>query len=160
MTDNVAAVEQFGVHLMIDGYDADPIRLADRFLLEALLRDLPDHMGMHRISEAVVVEVGPKNRKDPGGISGFVMIAESHFSLHTFPARGLFTLDIYTCQNSLDTDAITAHLASALGLTDMDVFVQPRGLRYPSENLRNGPMAFFLKAFELRHLAELGGGRV
>ncbi len=89
MTDNAAAVEQFGVHLMIDGYDADPIRLADRFLLEALLRDLPDHMGMHRISEAVIVEVGPKNRKDPGGISGFVMIAESHFSLHTFPARRL-----------------------------------------------------------------------
>ncbi len=61
------------------------------------------------------MEVGPKNRKDPGGISGFVMIAESHFSLHTFPARRFVTLDIYTCQNSLDTAAITAQLAAALG---------------------------------------------
>ncbi|MBA4130032.1 MAG: hypothetical protein C0519_01260 [Hyphomicrobium sp.] len=141
MADNTTAIEQFGVHLMIDGYDADPVRLADPCLLEALLRDLPDHMGMHRISEVVVVEVGPKNRKDPGGISGFVMIAESHFSLHTFPARRFITLDIYTCQNSLDTAAITAQLASALGLTDMDVFVQPRGLRYPSENHPGIPSA-------------------
>ncbi len=134
MAGDAAAVEQFGVHLMIDGYDADPARLADPVLLEALLRELPDRMGMHRISDTVVVEVGPKNRKDPGGISGFVMIAESHFSLHTFPARRFVTLDIYTCQNSLDTAAITAQLASALGMTDMDVFVQPRGIRYPSEN--------------------------
>jgi S-adenosylmethionine decarboxylase len=141
MANNTAAIEQFGVHLMIDGYDADPVRLADPHLLENLLQDLPDHLGMHRISEVVVVEVGPKNRKDPGGISGFVMIAESHFSLHTFPARRFITLDIYTCQNSLDTAAITAQLASALGLTDMDVHVQPRGLRYPSENHPGIPAA-------------------
>lgn len=142
MADDTAAVEQFGVHLMIDGYDADPVRLADPCLLEALLRELPDNIGMHRISEAIVVEVGPKNRKDPGGISGFVMIAESHFGLHTFPARRFITLDIYTCQNCRDTAAITAQLTSALGLTDMDVFVQPHGIRYPSENHPDMPSAF------------------
>jgi S-adenosylmethionine decarboxylase len=134
MTRKTSSTEQFGLHLMIDGYDADPARLADPALLEDLLHDLPDRMGMHRICAPMLVEVGPMNRKDPGGLSGFVMIAESHFSLHTFPARGFVTLDIYTCQNSLDAKSIVAHLAAALGMADMDVFVQPRGLRYPSEN--------------------------
>ncbi|MCF1708427.1 S-adenosylmethionine decarboxylase [Tabrizicola sp. J26] len=135
MTLHTTPTEQFGLHLMIDGYDADPERLADAPLLEGLLVSLPDRLGMHRICTPVLVNVGPMNRKDPGGLSGFVMIAESHFSLHTFPARGFVTLDIYTCQNSLDTDAITGHLAEALGMSDFDVFVQPRGLRYPSQNL-------------------------
>jgi S-adenosylmethionine decarboxylase len=127
-----AATEQFGLHLMIDGYDADPAHLADAALLDRLLHDLPDRMGMHRICDPVLVTVGPMNRKDPGGLSGFVMIAESHFSLHTFPARGFVTLDIYTCQNSLDCDALTAYLCRALSMTDVDTFLQPRGLRYPS----------------------------
>jgi S-adenosylmethionine decarboxylase len=131
--------EQFGLHLMIDGYDADPARLADAALLRGLLESLPDRLGMHRICTPVLVEVGPQNRKDPGGLSGFVMIAESHFSLHTFPARRFVTLDVYTCQNSLDDRAVTAHLAEVLGMTDIDLFVQPRGLRYPTRNLVEAP---------------------
>ena len=130
--------EQFGVHLMIDGYDASPDRLRDAGLLRALLAYLPDHLGMHRICEPVLVEVGPKNRKDPGGFSGFVMVAESHFSFHTFPARGFVTLDVYTCQNNLDTKSITALLATTLAMNDMDIFVQPRGLRYPLAHCKNG----------------------
>lgn len=129
-----SATEQFGTHLMIDGYDADPAALADAALLRRLLHDLPERLGMHRICEPLLVEVGPMNRKDPGGLSGFVMIAESHFSLHTFPARGFVTADVYTCQGDLDTPAVTAHLTRVLAIADMDVFVQRRGLRYLSEN--------------------------
>jgi len=35
------------------------------------------------------------------------MIAESHISFHTFPKRGFVTIDVYTCQNELDTDKLT-----------------------------------------------------
>jgi S-adenosylmethionine decarboxylase len=128
------AVEQFGVHLMLDGYDADPALLADAARLRSLLDRLPAEMGMHPLHAPVVVEVGPKNRKDPGGLSGFVMIAESHLSFHTFPARGFVSIDIYTCQNDLDTERVGASLRAAFGIRDADVHVQRRGLRYPSEN--------------------------
>lgn len=37
----------------------------------------------------VVVEGGPMNRKDPGGPSGFVLIAESHIGFHTCTSRGV-----------------------------------------------------------------------
>jgi S-adenosylmethionine decarboxylase len=131
----MTGVEQFGVHLMLDGYDADPDLLADAGRLRALLDRLPGEMGMHPLHAPVVVEVGPKNRKDPGGLSGFVMIAESHLSFHTFPARGFVSIDIYTCQNDLDVDKVGARLKAAFGIRDADVHVQRRGLRYPSENL-------------------------
>ena len=90
---------------------------------------------MHPIHVPVVVEVGQKNRKDPGGLSGFVMIAESHLSFHTFPARGFVSIDFYTCQNDLDIARVSARLRAAFGIRDADIHVQKRGLRYPADNL-------------------------
>jgi S-adenosylmethionine decarboxylase len=127
--------EQFGVHVMIDGYGADPQLLADQSYLLSLLHDLPRELGMHTICDPQVVEVGPMNPKDPGGISGFVMIAESHISFHTFPNRGFVTMDLYTCQVGMDADWAANRLKKAFGLTDADVFVQKRGLRYPSHDV-------------------------
>jgi len=92
-------------------------------------------MGMHAINEPVVVEVGPKNRKDPGGLSGFVMIAESHISFHTFPKRGFVTIDVYTCQNELDTDKLTREFTDFFKLQDVDEYTKKRGTKYPVENI-------------------------
>lgn len=127
--------EQFGVHLMFDGYGASPERLSNRDMLRNLLKDLPRALGMHAISEPCLVEVGPLNRKDPGGLSGFVMIAESHISFHTFPARRFVSADVYTCQNDLDTERVKNMLSIAFWAESADVTVVPRGTRYPSENL-------------------------
>lgn len=127
--------EQFGVHLMFDGYGASPERLSNRDMLRNLLKDLPRALGMHAISEPCLVEVGPLNRKDPGGLSGFVMIAESHISFHTFPARRFVSADVYTCQNDLDTERVKDMLSIAFWAESADVTVVPRGTRYPSENL-------------------------
>ncbi|MFC3685037.1 S-adenosylmethionine decarboxylase [Hydrogenophaga luteola] len=127
--------EQFGVHLMFDGYGASPERLSNLDMLRNLLIDLPRALGMHAICEPCVVEVGPLNRKDPGGVSGFVMIAESHISFHTFPARRFVSADVYTCQNDLDTDRVKAMLSIAFWAESAEVNVVSRGTRYPSENL-------------------------
>lgn len=127
--------EQFGVHLMFDGYGASPERLSNLDMLRTLLIDLPRALGMHAICEPCVVEVGPLNRKDPGGVSGFVMIAESHISFHTFPARRFVSADVYTCQNDLDTDRVKDMLSIAFWAESAEVNVVSRGTRYPSENL-------------------------
>lgn len=127
--------EPFGVHLMIDGYSASGPLMTDALALRQLLLDLPGEMGMHPICAPVVVEVGPNCLKDPGGLSGFVMIAESHISFHTFPGRGFVTIDLYTCQTGLDRQATLDRLLHAFRLVDAEVHVQERGLRYPAENL-------------------------
>ena len=126
--------EQFGVHFMMDGYGADSATLKNEILLASMLRDIPAAMGMHIINEPVVVCVGPKNRKDPGGLSGFVMIAESHISFHTFPERGFVTIDVYTCQNDIDTEKLKTQFTDVFKIQSSDVYVQKRGLRYPTEN--------------------------
>jgi len=131
-----ARTEQFGIHIMIDGYNAPRQLLANRVYLWSLLEDLPKLIGMHSIAEPQLVEVGELNPKDPGGLSGFVMIAESHISFHTFPARGFITMDLYTCQSGIDRDWVIDLLKTSFALKDADVFVQERGMRYPVENLQ------------------------
>ncbi len=134
MPQNVSEI-QFGVHFMLDGYGCSGDLLKDAQKLKKMLTDIPITMGMHTLHEPVVVEVGEKNRKDPGGLSGFVMIAESHISFHTFPARGFVTIDVYTCQNDLDTDKLTQEFTEAFSITKSDVFIQKRGTAYPAENI-------------------------
>jgi S-adenosylmethionine decarboxylase len=128
-------VQTFGVHLLIDGYGGSPDALASHETLAKLLRSLPDKLFMHAICEPVVVEVGSNNRKDPGGISGFVMIAESHISVHTFPKRGFVSIDVYTCQDELNTEAIIETCKETFKLTDIDTTCLKRGVRYPSLNV-------------------------
>jgi S-adenosylmethionine decarboxylase len=120
---------------MIDGYAATGPLMTDAAALRQLLADLPGEMGMYAICAPVVVEVGPNCHKDPGGLSGFVMIAESHISFHTFPGRGFVTIDLYTCQTGLNRAATIDRLLQAFELTDAEIHIQERGLRYPAANL-------------------------
>ena len=126
---------QFGVHFIFDGYSCSHDRLADAEGLKELLLSLPKKLSMHPITDPLVVEVGPNNKKDPGGVSGFVMIAESHISFHTFPNRRFVTADIYTCHDELDTERITELLCAYFLTQDFDCQTINRGTRYPAQDI-------------------------
>ncbi|HET6520629.1 MAG TPA: S-adenosylmethionine decarboxylase [Geminicoccaceae bacterium] len=136
-----AAVTHFGVHLTIDGYRGSPERLSDGEHIRAFLDELPDRIGMHKIAEPHLVEVGKLSDKDSGGFSGFVLIAESHISVHTFPLRGFISADVYTCQNVLDVTQICRYFAEAFGLEDIETNVVTRGTRYPQHDIYGAPAA-------------------
>ncbi|GEM_PF-175695 len=127
--------DHFGMHLTLEGYGASPDKIADQHYILSWLRKFPYEIGMHKIAEPMVREVGAKNRKDPGGISGFVLIAESHISIHTFPLRGFLTADVYTCQNDLDAFAIETKFRHAFELEEIETQIIKRGLRYPKYNI-------------------------
>lgn len=126
---------RFGLHYMLDGYEADVDLLKDEEKLLNILNTVPEEMGMYKITEPQVVVAGPNNHKDPGGLSGFVMIAESHISFHTFANRGFVTIDVYTCQDDLDSDKLTKIFVEAFGIKKYDEKVIVRGTKYPIENI-------------------------
>lgn len=125
----------FGVHFMVDGYGAQPTFLQDTAALTTALKHIPKQMEMHCISSPVVVEVGPNNKKDPGGLSGVVLIAESHFAFHTFPSRGFVTIDVYTCKNNLDTELLLSLLRDTFKFETEETYYIERGRSYPEKNL-------------------------
>ena len=50
---------------------------------------------------------------EPHGVTGFVLLAESHVSVHTWPEEGLATIDVFAC-GEIDADAIVGWLREQL----------------------------------------------
>lgn len=125
----------FGEHLMIDGYGGDLEKLADKELVRSFLDELPILLGMRVIAQPQLVVFPGNDRKDPGGITGVVLIAESHISIHTFPKRGFLTADVYSCRNGMDTALIIDYFTKRFGLRDIEQNFIRRGARYPQHNL-------------------------
>jgi len=136
---DAAAAAGFGVHLTLDGYGGSRQLLANADHIRACLGELPELLGMHKLIEPMVLEVGQLSDKDPGGLSGYVLIAESHISIHTFPLRGFVSADVYTCQNRLEAERIRQYFADAFALEDIETNLIRRGTRYPQYNIYEAP---------------------
>jgi S-adenosylmethionine decarboxylase len=134
MKNNIETI-RFGLHFMLDGYGASEEALRDQDGLRNLLETLPSKIDMHTICKPVVVEVGPNNKKDPGGVSGFVLVAESHISFHTFPRRGFVTIDAYTCHDILDTEELAKVFVDFFKIKEVDSKLVERGTKYPVDNI-------------------------
>jgi S-adenosylmethionine decarboxylase len=50
----------------------------------------------------------------PGGVTGVVLLAESHLAVHTWPELGAVTLDVYVCNLGADNSAKARALLAAL----------------------------------------------
>ncbi len=127
--------ENFGEHLMLDCYGADKELLNSKDLVLKVLKELPEKLDMHLLSEPVVYFAEDNNMKDPGGWSGFVVIMESHISIHTFAGRGFLSADIYTCKNGMDCDFIVNYFKETFKTTDIETNFVKRGIRYPAHNI-------------------------
>src|SRR5688572_29102246 len=92
----------FGEHLTLDGYQGNPKKLNSKKLVLSALKQLPKLIGMHPLSKPEVYYAECNHVKDPGGWSGFVVIVESHISIHTFPNAGFVSIDVYTCKNGMN----------------------------------------------------------
>lgn len=125
----------FGEHLMIDGYGGSADKLNDKELLLQALSELPDRVGMNKLSEPYVQWAEPNHIKDPGGWSGYVLIAESHISIHTFPGTQFVSIDVYTCKNGMPVEVIKDYFKEIFQLQDLETNFVKRGTRYPAENL-------------------------
>jgi len=72
----------------------------------------------------------------PHGVTGIVVIAESHFAIHTWPEYGFAAVDLFTCGDSVDPWAAFGHLASALRATSHSVVEMRRGLLPARDGLK------------------------
>jgi len=85
----------------------------DRNLLDDL--DYIRNIMLNAAREANVMVIGSKFHKfSPQGVSGVVVIAESHISIHTWPEYGYAAVDIFTCGNRSMPRLALRYLAKAL----------------------------------------------
>ena len=77
-----------GIHLIVDFWDGkiiEDIQEIKNILIETAKRskNIPLGIKIHKFS--------------PRGLTGFILLAESHISIHTWPERNYVAIDIFSC---------------------------------------------------------------
>src|SRR5215469_8678313 len=113
-----------GRHLKVLGR-AEPDRIGSAHVVEELLRELIEILGMRLLGEPHLYEVeteieklGVEPFEDEGGVTGVCVLSTSHCAIHTWPLRPYFVLDIYSCRD-FEPSAVELHLARCLGAYDL-----------------------------------------
>jgi S-adenosylmethionine decarboxylase len=88
-----AATVLTGTEWLVDAFGcrADPLRSVPVF--EALFAQLVTDLGLHPLSPAVW-----HSFPGAGGLTGLLLLSESHLTCHTFPERGFAALNLYCCR--------------------------------------------------------------
>lgn len=91
-----------GLHLTSDLWDCrcDLRLLTDAALLSDLARDAVARAGLRPVASKFFTF--PRGSRADGGVTGTVLLAESHVTLHTWPESRAVTLDVYVCNFTED----------------------------------------------------------
>ncbi len=69
----------------------------------------------------------------PHGLSGVVVIAESHLAVHTWPEDKVACVDLFTCSTDMDPRQGLAYLFESFGVDSMQVTFVDRGIKPNSQ---------------------------
>jgi S-adenosylmethionine decarboxylase len=110
-----------GRHLLLELFDCDfdainNLEIVKRTLVEAAKR-----------AHATIVDV-VFHEFNPFGISGVVVIAESHLSIHTWPEHRYAAVDIFSCGEALKPETAANYLVERFGAERTSVVELQRGL--------------------------------
>jgi S-adenosylmethionine decarboxylase proenzyme len=107
-------------HLLLELYGCEPARLNDAPALAALMRKAVTASGARVVGETF-------HQYSPHGVTGVLVIEESHFSVHTWPESGYAALDFYTC-GLIDPEPAARVVFEGLGAKSAKLLEVARGL--------------------------------
>ena len=116
------------MHLLIDGFGGDAEKMKSKDMVYHFLDTFPSKIEMNKISEPQVTVYHGPNPEDLG-VSGFVMIAESHISVHTFPDRSYVNIDVFSCKD-FDAPKVLSIIIEEFQLAKVKRWIIGRGLNY------------------------------
>ena len=110
-----------GRHLLVELNDCNREVLNDLDLLR-------DAMLTAAIKCGAVILGDSFHRFSPQGVSGVVVIAESHLSVHTWPEYGYAAVDVFTCGTTVNPQTAAEVLIEKLGSKNHSLTEIPRGV--------------------------------
>ncbi|MER3429231.1 MAG: adenosylmethionine decarboxylase [Pyrinomonas sp.] len=120
-------MKTLGRQLLVELFDCDRDLLNDATLVKQALLDAA------QAANATVVDA-VLHKFSPYGVSGVVVIAESHIAIHTWPEYGYAALDIFTCSETVNPHLIMHLVAHRLSAGSCEATLVERGLvgrKYP-----------------------------
>jgi S-adenosylmethionine decarboxylase len=109
-----------GRHFLAEFFDCDRTILDDVAAIRGRMRDAA------LAARATIVDA-VFHRFNPHGVSGVVVIAESHLSIHTWPEYGYAAVDIFTCGDQCQPEDGLELLKGTLGSGRCEIRLVERG---------------------------------
>ena len=120
-----------GRHLLLELFDCDLNAIGNLEAVKAALIEAAKR------AQATIVDV-VFHEFNPFGVSGVVVIAESHLSIHTWPEYRYAAVDIFSCGDVLQPEVAAAYLVEQFGAERTSVVELQRGAFFqPRTPLRN-----------------------
>ena len=110
-----------GNHLLVELYNCNSNTINDVLKIEELLLEAVKISGANALNSTF-------HKFSPHGVSGVVVISESHFSIHTWPEYGYCALDIFTCGNEIKSHLALEYLKKELKAGTISVTEVKRGI--------------------------------
>jgi S-adenosylmethionine decarboxylase len=110
-----------GKHLLLELKDCDREVLDDLGFLKDILLAAAREAGATVLGESF-------HKFNPHGVSGVVIIAESHLFIHTWPECGYAAVDIFTCGDSVQPGKAAQKLITGLGAKSHSILEIQRGI--------------------------------
>lgn len=120
-------LETLGRHILIEFYNCDEEILKDPKLIDEYMNEAA------RIANATIVE-SVFHHFNPYGVSGAVIISESHLAIHTWPEYGYAAVDVFTCGDKIDPWTAFKFLEDVFKSDRSESIEVPRGM---VEKIRN-----------------------
>lgn len=100
----------FGRHILLDVWGVSFDKLNNLPLMRKIMLRAAEECGATIVKTAF-------QRFPIQGLSGVVVLAESHISVHTHPEHGYASFDIFTCGTTIDPNVACRYIVDALGVT-------------------------------------------
>lgn len=113
---------ELGTHLLIDLSGVDRALLDDVDTVRDLLRQAALDGGATVVNECL-------HRFAPQGISGVIVLAESHLAIHTWPEHGTAAVDVFTCGQPRIAQAVAQQILRTFAPDSHSIRSQPRCVR-------------------------------
>lgn len=114
-------MEALGRQILVEFYDCDSPSINDvKFIEEAMLNAT-------KAANATIISHN-FHKFSPYGVSGVVVIAESHVAIHTWPEYNYAAVDIFTCGDTIDPWIIQEFLKDAFTSKNISSMEMKRGL--------------------------------
>lgn len=114
-------MQALGRQILVEYYDCDSDVINDVSQIESILLEGT------RKSKASIISHN-FHKFSPHGVSGTVVIAESHVAIHTWPEYGYAAVDIFTCGETIDPWIIQEHLKVCFNSTNVSCMEMKRGM--------------------------------
>ncbi|MGL4563608.1 MAG: adenosylmethionine decarboxylase [Brevinema sp.] len=114
-------LETLGRHILIEFYNCNEDILKDPNLIDEYMNKAAEK------SNATIVE-SVFHHFNPYGVSGAVIISESHLAIHTWPEYGYAAVDVFTCGNTINPWTAFSFLEDVFESSRSESIEIPRGM--------------------------------